>query len=205
METRKIAIIVAFAALTIALNAIRIPAVYLPGFYYQFYEIPIVVAFFLFGLETGTLVAFLNLLGEMVFFPIPVGIVAYPFGFLAVLIMILGIYLAGMLVKRRLQQGNTLSRNRIIVYLTALGTVSRTVVMPILDFGLLYHYLIPFIIGRNFAESYLITLVPGMVILNATVALYTIPLSYLIAKKVAENLKTHETLKTRFEPPLQRI
>ena len=204
METRKIAIIVAFAALTITLNAIRIPAVYLPGFYYQFYEIPIVVAFFLFGLETGILVAFLNLLGEMVFFPIPVGIVAYPFGFLAVLIMILGIYLAGMLVKRQLQQGNTLSRNRIIVYLTALGTASRAVVMPILDFGLLFHYLIPLIIGRNFTESYLIALVPGMAILNATIALYTIPISYLTAKKVAGSLKTHEMRKAGFEPPLQR-
>ena len=154
----------------------------------------------MFGPKTGTLVALLNLLGEMVFFPVPVGLVAYPFGFLAVLIMMLGVYLANSLVKSRLHQGNALSENRLVVYLTALGLAFRTVVMPILDSSLLYHFLIPVILGRNFTESYIIALVPGMVVFNATVALYIIPISYLIAKKVAGNLKMHKMRGVGFEP-----
>ena len=81
-----------------------------------------------------------------------------------------------------------------------MGLAFRTVVMPILDSSLLYHFLIPVILGRNFTESYIIALVPGMVVFNATVALYIIPISYLIAKKVAGNLKMHKMRGVGFEP-----
>jgi len=189
MNTKKIAVTIAFATLTIVLNTIRIPALYWPGYYYRVYEIPMVVAFMLFGPKIGISVTVLNLLGQMVFFPVPAGFAGYPFGVIAVLTMMLGVYLANMLVKRRLRLKIVISGNKIIVYLTALGIAFRAAVMPLLDYSLLYHFLLPIALGRTFTEAYLIALVPGMFVFNITVALYTIPISYLIARKVAGSLK----------------
>lgn len=103
MDTKKIAVTIAFAALTIVLNTLRIPTIYWPGFFYRVYEIPIAVAFFLFGPKIGILVATLNLLGQLVFFPVPGGIAAYPFGLMAILTMMFRVYLATIIFNHRLQ------------------------------------------------------------------------------------------------------
>jgi riboflavin transporter FmnP len=189
MDTKTITLIIAFAALTIALNTIRIPTFYWPGFYYRVYEIPIVVAFLLFGPKIGTSVTVLNLFGQMVFFPVPGGIVAYPFGLIAILVMMLGVYSANMLIKRRFLSASTLREGRIVLYLTVLGVVFRTVIMPFLDFVLLYHFLLPLALGRSFTEVYMVGLIPGMIVFNATVPLYTIPISYFVAKRVNKSLR----------------
>lgn len=189
MDTKTIALIVAFSALTIVLNAIRIPTIYWPGFFYRVYEIPIVVAFLLFGPTVGICVTILNLLGQMMFFPIPGGIVAYPFGLIAILVMMLGVYLANMIIKRRFPAASTLREGRIVLYLTVLGVVFRTAIMPFLDFGVLYHFLLPMALSRSFTEAYMIGLVPGMIVFNATVPLYTIPISYFVAKRVNKSLR----------------
>ena len=63
METRKVALIVAFAALAIVLNPtisrLAFPVFYIPNtnLMYQFFEIPIVVALLLLGLRSGVAVA----------------------------------------------------------------------------------------------------------------------------------------------------
>jgi hypothetical protein len=94
-----------------------------------------------------------------------------------------------MLIKRRLSSESALRGSRIVIYLTALGITFRAAIMPILDFSLLYHILLPLALGRNFTEAFMLALVPGMVIFNATVPLYTIPISYFVAKKVSRSLK----------------
>jgi riboflavin transporter FmnP len=189
MDTKTIALIIAFSALAIVLNAIRIPTIYWPGFFYRVYEIPIVVAFLLFGPKVGVSVTALNLFGQMVFFPIPGGIVAYPFGLIAILVMMLGVYSANMLIKRGFPSASTLREGRIVIYLMVLGVVFRTAIMPFLDFGVLYHFLLPVALGRSFTEVYMVGLIPGMVAFNATVPLYTIPISYFVAKKVNKSLR----------------
>jgi riboflavin transporter FmnP len=189
MNTKAIAMIITFAALAIVLNTLRIPTFYWPGFYYRIYEIPIVVAFLLFGPRVGTAVAVLNLFGQIVFFPVPGGIVAYPFGLLAILTMMLGVYLGNMLNRSRFFQGKTLYRSKNVFFITAFGTIVRTAIMPLLDYSLLYHILLPLVLNRIFTEGYMIGLLPGMVVFNATVPLYTLPISYFIAKKVSTSLK----------------
>jgi hypothetical protein len=47
LNTRAIALTIVFAALSIALTPVAIPAVYMIGFFYRFWEIPIVAAFLL--------------------------------------------------------------------------------------------------------------------------------------------------------------
>jgi hypothetical protein len=189
MDTKTITLIIAFAALTIVLNTIRIPTIYWPGFYYRVYEIPIVVAFLLFGPKIGTSVTVLTVFGQIVFFPVPAGLVAYPFGLIAILTMMFGVYLANAFIKPRFPAGSTHSAGRIIVYLTAFGVVFRAAIMPFLDFGVLYHFLIPVAIGRTFTEAYMAGLLPGMVAFNATVPLYTIPISYFVAKRINKSLR----------------
>jgi riboflavin transporter FmnP len=189
MDTKTIALIVAFAALTIALNTIRIPTIYWPGFNYRVYEIPIVVAFLLFGPRIGISVTVLNVLGQMVFFPVPGGIVAYPFGLIAILTMMFGVYLANALIKRRFPSESAPGEGRIIVYLTVLGVAFRAAIMPFLDFGVLYHFLLPVAVGRTFTEAFMVGLLPGMFVFNATVPLYTIPIGYFVAKRVNKTLR----------------
>jgi riboflavin transporter FmnP len=78
MNARSIALITTFAAIAIALNTIRIPTIYWPGFSYHFSEIPIVVAFLLFGPTVGVLVDVLHIAGQLLFFPVgPVGSQAF--------------------------------------------------------------------------------------------------------------------------------
>lgn len=189
MNTKTLALIIAFAALTIILNTIRIPTIYWPGFYYRVYEIPIVVAFLLFGFKVGVSVSILNLLGQIVFFPVPGGIAAYPFGLIAILVMISGVYLANILTKKGISPTGTREARRIIIYSTTLAIVLRVLIMTLLDYNLLYHVLLPLALGRTFTESFIIALVPSMVVFNATVPLYTIPISYFVAKKASKSIE----------------
>jgi len=184
MNAKAIAITIAFAVLAIILNPIRIPAVVLPGFYHRIYEIPIVIAFLLFGPKIGISVGILHLICQIVFFPVPLGDIAYPFGLAAVLNMMLGVYLANLLIMHRVFGRKALAGNRRLIYLTVFGTLSRGVISPILDYAILYHLLIPLALGLSIPEAYILSLVPGMIMFNVTVPLYTIPLSYLIARKV---------------------
>ena len=61
MNAKQLALVIAFAALAIALNAIRIPAFFWPGNFFTLSEIPVVIAFLLFGVRIGVFVGFLNL------------------------------------------------------------------------------------------------------------------------------------------------
>ncbi len=55
MNIRSITAIIAFAALAIALNTVRIPTFYLPGMFYTLCDIPVVIPFLLFGFRVGLL------------------------------------------------------------------------------------------------------------------------------------------------------
>ena len=195
METKTITLIIAFAALTIALNVIKIPTFYWPGFNYRIYEIPIVVAFLLFGPKIGVSVTVLNVIGQLFLFPVPGGLVAYPFGLIAILVMMLGVYFANILVKGRVSSASNFHQGRTVIYLTIFGVVFRTLIMPIMDFFVLYHVLLPLILGRTFAETYMVGLIPGMIVFNATVPLYTIPISCFVAKRVNKSLKMNNSQK----------
>jgi len=190
MNTKAITITIAFAVIAIVLTAIKIPAIVLQGFNHRIYEIPIVIAFFLFGPKIGISVGFLHLVGHIIFFPAGLNFIAYPMGFVAILNMMLGIYLAKKLIMRKRLRDNACVGNRAVIYLTFFGTLSRVAISTILDYAILYRYLMPLIIGRSIPEIFILsTIVPGIFLFNAIVSLYTIPLSYFIAKKVNKNLK----------------
>jgi riboflavin transporter FmnP len=194
MNTRAIAVTIAFTALTIVLNPVRIPTFYWPGFFYRLWEIPIVVAFLLFGPRIGVSVAVLNVLAQIMLFPVSGGVVAYPWGLVATLTMLLGVYLAYKIFSRRPQQDKTLFGAKPVLYFTSLGIAFRAAIMPFVDYAV-YHSLLPLALGQSFTEAYVISLIPAIVLFNITVPLYTVPIGYLIARKLGKSLKLDSSFK----------
>jgi riboflavin transporter FmnP len=195
MNAKSIALIASFAAIAIVLNIVKIPVIYLPGLAYSPCEIPVVVALLLFGFEIGVLVEVLHVAGQLLFFPAgPAGFAVYPMGMVAVLLMFVGVYLASRFLTRKAGSKEAFDRKKITVYLTAFAAAFRGGLMPLIDYGLLYHVLLPLFLGTNIPEAYIIGLVPGFILYNVTVALYTIPIAYVIATKIGSYL----TIQTRF-------
>jgi riboflavin transporter FmnP len=190
MNTKSITLIAIFAAIAIALNAVRIPTIYWPGFSYHFNEIPIIVAFLLFGPKIGVLVGVLQLVGQEALFPVgPVGIVVYPMGFVALLMMFFGVYLGNRFIAYKDASEKSLDEKKRTIYLTAFVAVVRGGVMPLISYGILYRFLLPLTLGTPIPETYIAALVPSFVLYNVTIPLYTIPISYVIARKVSNYLK----------------
>ena len=183
MNTKTIAAIVVFAALAIALNLspLKIPAPYAPYLVYQIWEIPIVTAFLLFGTAVGVLIALVNTLALFAFYPgaLPTG-PAYNLG--AVLSMLLGIGIMKILIDKRLANRQIVSA---IVYTTS-GTLMRTICMAIVNYAFLR---LPPPIGYGMPENAIIASLPLVTIFNITIALYTIPIGYSLARVVASSLK----------------
>jgi riboflavin transporter FmnP len=195
MNSKSIALIASFAAIAIVLNIVKIPVIYLPGLAYSPCEIPVVIALLLFGFKIGVLVEVLHVAGQLLLFPAgPAGFAVYPMGMVAVLLMFVGAYLASKFLNRKAGSKEAFDGKRAIVYLTAFAAAFRGGLMPLVDYGLLYHVLLPLFLGTNIPEAYIVGLVPGFVLYNVTVALYTVPIAYLVATKVSSYLKT----KTRF-------
>ncbi len=190
MNSKSVALLVTFAAVAIALNSIRIPTVFYPGHFFQFSQIPIVIAFLLFGLKMGVLVGILNLAGGFALFPIgPSGLIVYPMDFLSLLLMFAGMWLASKFTI----YGNTSSRfpllGKPMVGLTLGGaTAVRAGIMPFVDYSVIYHVLLPLIIGIKPPEAYILGLFPAFVLYNAIVPLYVVPVAYVVAGKVSKHI-----------------
>jgi len=94
LDSKSIAAIIVFASLALILNLspIKIPAPYATFLIYQIWEIPIVVAFILYGPKVGIPVAIINTLALLIIFTgeLPTGPL---YNLAAVLSMLLGIYL----------------------------------------------------------------------------------------------------------------
>ncbi len=191
VNTKAIALIIIFTALAVALNPIGIPSVFLPGWSFRFWEIPIVIVFLLLGLKGGVTVALLHTLAELTIFPSPVGILGPPTALLGTLVMLLGLYAAEKLLKRKAFRNENL-RIRPAAYFTALGTISRMVFSPIATY-LLYGFLLP-MVGVSIPEPAIIALIPLVLLFDLILSFITIPPGYLIARIVSRNLKVGNLL-----------
>lgn len=184
MKTRTIAYVAVFAALTVVLNLspAKIPAPYMPFLFYQIWEIPIVAAFLCSGPIAGAMIAVLNTLVLLGLFPgaLPTGPL---YNLAAVLGMLLGIYSSHKLLRRIFgKQSET-------VYTassTAFGIVSRVAIMTVVNYSLLRF---PPPVGYSMPEGAIVMTLPLIGLFNATLALYTIPLGYLLARAASVGTK----------------
>jgi riboflavin transporter FmnP len=187
MNTKQISLIIAFTALTIALDPVRVPSVILPGVYFRFCEIIIVVAFLLLGSAIAISIAGLNTLVEIILFPGPTVLVGRPLVFLLTLSMLFGIYLAGKLLKRKAFQ-NPNRRVKSVIYFTALGALFRAAVAPLLNYPM-WRFVIPALAGIPLSFEQVMALMPAFMLYAVVFCLYTIPIGYFVARVVGRSLK----------------
>lgn len=180
MNTKAIASIIVFAALTIALNLsspIKIPAPYAPFLIYQIWEIPIVAAFLLYGTVIGFSIAVLNTLVLFAVFPgeLPTGPL---YNLAAILSMLLGMIIVKKIAEQHSQKFGETSLN---ILVTSSGIIFRIITMAVVNWTFLRF---PPPVGFSMPEQVIVMMVPLVVIFNATLALYTIPLGYFVARAV---------------------
>jgi riboflavin transporter FmnP len=196
MKTQDIAVIIVFAALTVVLNpvlsGIGIPAPYAPFLVYQIWEIPIVAVYLLYGYKYGTLIAALNALVLLALFIGPGGLPTAPFyNLAAILSMMAGVYLPHKIASTR---ANRLKKEdktpqygvKLVTASSALGITMRVVVMTIINYIVL-RFSYP--IGYSMPEIAIVGSLPLIALFNATLALYTIPMGYIIANAINKNLR----------------
>ena len=184
MNAKTIAAVIIFAALTIALNLspIKIPAPYAPFLIYQIWEIPIVAAFLLYGTSVGFMTAMINTLVLLAVFPgeLPTGPL---YNLIAILSMLFGM----IIVKKNAEHhSQNYGETSLTILLTTSGIILRVVVMAFVNWSFLRF---PPPVGFNMPEEAIVMAVPLVVIFNATLALYTIPLGYFLARSVKSGVK----------------
>jgi riboflavin transporter FmnP len=192
MNTKTLALMIIFTALTIAVNIAgpKIPAPYAPFLQYQLWEIPIVIAFIAIGVKEGLFISVVNALFLVVYDPGP--ILMGPFyNLLAVLSMMLGFFIPYKLatrgigienIKRMVKQKVTI----LIVSTTALGIIVRVVVMSVTNYFALPQTA-P--IGLSIPVPDTLVILPLIAVFNASVAVYTIPIGLGIAIAISSRFK----------------
>ena len=193
MEAKVVAIVIVFAALTIILSAIKIPTIFWPQQNFRLWEIPIVTVFLLFGFRVGFPAAIIGIAGQTALFIGPAGILEAPWGIIVVLTMFLGLYLAKRLCQSRLTHMRWIAGIIPIVFFTAFSIIVRTSIMLPVDY-IIYSLILPIVIGVNIPDAYIIWLMPFTCLFNVLVPLYTVPVSYLLAKTISNNVKAGNIL-----------
>jgi riboflavin transporter FmnP len=197
MNTKKLTLTIVFAALTVALNPaftyIGFYAPYAIGLVYQIWEIPIVIAFLIISPVAGVAISLLNTAVLFAVFPgiLPTG----PFyNLAATLSMQVGIYatykLATKVSRGKTENPTSQYKPKWTAVSTAMGMLSRVAFMS----AVLY-FALPQAppIGFGFSVADTIAYLPVAAFFNATLALYTIPIGYFIAKTVKKNLRLNLT------------
>jgi riboflavin transporter FmnP len=186
ISARAIATTVAFTALSVvlsrAVSGISIPAPYFPFLAYEIWEIPIIVAFFLFGPRYAVAI---TLLSGSFLFAVFLNYTVFG-GILACLSMLLGVYLAGRFISRRTAHGEPWSEKKAIVLYTALAILFRSVNLAVWDYAMLRY---PLPLGLGLSEPVIRAILLPITIFNATEPLYPIPIGYFVARKVGSALK----------------
>jgi riboflavin transporter FmnP len=200
MDTKRLAFIIIFVALTTALNIAgpKIPAPYAPFLYYQIWEIPIVAAFLIVGPKTGTAVALLNTFILLLVFPgqLPTGPI---YNLIAELAMLIGVYTAYKIGTRKCPTeniGGYLKEHKLGLGIstTALGITSRVIITTIANYFLIAQPS-PIGFGSFFSfaglsgQAGVVAFLPFSALFNGTIALYTIPLALVVAIAVHSNIR----------------
>jgi riboflavin transporter FmnP len=193
VDTKRLTLTILFAALAIALNPsftyISFAAPFAQGLIYQIWEIPIVIAFLIISPVAGIAVSLLNTLVLFAVFPgaLPTGPI---YNLAATLSMQVGIYAAVIIGKRIACRNNkdpkVLFKPKWAAVATVLGMTTRAAIMSVI-----LYFALPQSppIGFYFDQTTILWYLPFAAVFNATLALYTIPIGFLIAGRVTKVLK----------------
>jgi riboflavin transporter FmnP len=197
MNAKEVALCSIFAAIAIALERVRIPAVFAQVQFY-FWEIPIIIALLLFGLKVGFSIAAITAFGQALIFPRALGFL-FPFwNLVAMSTFLVGIFLVQRLINHRANGVSGVSdvkhfRIKPVVWFIIAAMIFRLSMMPFVNF-FMYKFLMPLVIGQIYSDVTIIAMIPSTMVFDAIFTLYTIPIAYMIAKKVNETLKIGNTI-----------
>lgn len=184
MNVKTLAAVVIFAALAtvLDLSPLKIGFPPLPFLYYQIWEIPIVVAFLIYGATALILVTAINTVVLLAFFPggLPLGPV---YNMAAILSMILGMGIIKIFIARHSPKHDAL----VVALYTIFGVSFRTVCMSFVNYSVLG---LPSPFGYSLPNAIVIGYLPLIAVFNATLALYTIPIAYSLARIVKSSIGT---------------
>jgi riboflavin transporter FmnP len=195
VDTKKLALTIVFAALAIALNPtlsrIALEAPFAQGLIYQVWEIPIVIAFLIISPVAGIAVTLVNTAVLFALFPgiLPTG----PFyNLVACLSMQVGIFTAVAIGKRvycrNNPNNNILKSTKWASVATAFGILSRVAFMSVLLYFALPQEAPIGFKSFGFDQALTNAYLPFAAFFNATLALYTIPIGWLVAQRVQKVL-----------------
>ncbi len=195
MNTKKLSLTIVFAALAIALNPtftqIQLAAPFAQGLIYQVWEIPIVIAFLIISPMAGLGVSLLNTAVLFVIFPgfLPTG---PAYNLAATLSMQVGIFAAVAIGKRffcsKNSDTNILTKAKWAGIATGMGILTRVAFMSVILYFVLPQHA-PIGYGDfGFDQALTVAYLPFAAFFNATLALYTIPIGWLIAQRVQKVL-----------------
>jgi len=191
MNTKAFAMSIAFAMVAMVLNpavtGIKIPSPFLTGLYYQVWDIPIIVAFLLLGFKYGLFAGVLNSVFLFAVFPGPSQPFYAPSNVIAQFSMMIGIYFGIKLFIRRGKSEKSVSKIKIVVTSTILGTIVRLPIMLAIMFLILRYFM-------GLTEPITFALLFVQVIYILVIVAYTIPVAFVIASAVDKNLKVGNQL-----------
>ena len=180
-RSRRLSLIALFTALAVVLNlAVAVPAPFEPFLFYEVWEVPILLGVLILGFWDGTTVAVLNTLLLEAYRPgaLPV---APLYNLAAQLSMFAGVLPVDRAARKRGWEGR-----RLVPAATGAGAALRTAVMTVVN-GIVLP--LPYPVGFG-SGLFPITQadVPGLLVpigaFNLTIALYTVPLAYTLARAV---------------------
>jgi len=180
-RSRRLSLIALFTALAVVLNlVVAVPAPYEPFLLYEVWEVPILLAVLVLGFWDGATVAVLNTLLLEAYRPgaLPV---APLYNLAAQISMFVGVLPVDREARKRGWEGR-----KVVPVATAAGAALRTAVMTVVN-GIVLP--LPYPVGFG-SGLFPITQaeVPGLLVpigaFNFTIALYTVPLAYTLARAV---------------------
>jgi riboflavin transporter FmnP len=188
MNTRAIAMTIALTGIAIVMNpaisGVGLPFPPIPRLIYNLWEIVIIAAFLLMGFKSGISVALLNSVFLFAVYPGPYN----PFylgNAVSAASMMVGIFIADRLTRKNSQEERSFGVKKIALS-TSLAMLVRVVVMAPIMFAILHYGFI----APKVPDAYTIAVVlPLQAVFNITIALYTVPVGFLLARVVSRNLK----------------
>jgi riboflavin transporter FmnP len=180
--TQSIAVVAVFSAIAIGLHTIplRLPFLPLPFLWYEFWEIPIVAAFLLYGIRVGLSVSAINTLSLLYIFPGD-----SPAGPFYNLVAILSMIMPALLVYQAI--GKRLSGKLVLALFLIVGISFRVIVMTIFNSIMLP---LPPPLGFETPIDRLYGMLPLLAVFNGSIAAYIIPLSQLVTTAVSRTTQT---------------
>jgi riboflavin transporter FmnP len=189
MNAKAVAMCSLFVALAIVLSKITIPV---PYFQLYFWEIPIVAALLLFGFKFGFTVATISVFSQFAIFPSSMGILFPIWNLISMLPTLVSIGLVQWLLTNwKSNHSETTPLGVKPVFLLVLAAlILKEAVMPFVNY-FMCKYMLPLVGFPVPNVTWFITL---SIIYDAVMVIYTVPSSYLVAKRVNVSLKMGNTI-----------